>query len=1263
MKKFLRCLLTVIFAVSMLAVCAFQSSAADELQYNDGNGNTYKYIVTDGNVIISGFSTNNTSADIVIPAEINGKPVTEIRYQAFYKHEYIRSVTFPDSIRKIGQSAFASCENLESINLPDGLEEIDEFAFAYCYKLTSDLYITESVKVIGGQAFEDDYGITSIVFDENSKCKIYNDAFSYTCIESITLPKGTECGPAFSCCEKLRTADIQGKPLIYETYYISGGKKVVTLHMPGYMFEGCESLETVRLSDSFDLYIGMFSFCKSLKSVKFGKDIEPTVILENTFRDCKQLKKSNINISFKSVNQVDAGAFQNCENMNFDMQNDFSVLGKVGDNAFYGCKLLHNLSLKNISSIGKYAFAYCSSLSSIEFPDGYTFSVGAYAFANCDSLKSVEIPAGHPMSKGTFWDCTGIETVTFSGRLSISNSAKIFLGCTGIKTIILDNNFSVKNKAEFLYYFNKVIDIYSLPLFEEFKVGSNELNFFSSDGVLYRSEIDKKSGKELVQIVCYPHARSGEFYSTAKAFSGKDCFVAFGEEAFRETKYLKKLEITQNCVPAYQDQYDYNYADGIRQFYKSSVEEIVFLKKGIDFIDPSMFEDSNIRTIDLSEVITVEQNGFKNCKNLKNVDLPKCKYIENGAFEGCESLTRLQLINTWKIGSESFKNCTELKFVNFGINACKIGSDAFKNCDKVSFYCDEDSQAYTYALENNIPIISINISFYNKNDTYEYTGSEIRPALIIAISGMVLTENKDYTVEYFDNIKYVPDGYSRLIVHFIGDFEGLPDAYRQFYIVQRNINSATAEYEKDNVYEGEDIRPAVVIKLDGKTLIEDVDYKIIYQSGADTGTMLFKVIGMGNYKGEADFYYNIVRRDIAEATVEKLPDCIYTGDELCPLPVITWNGFTLVPDEDYEVRYFENVNAGFGVAVIYGKGNFCGTQRVKFRIFGKGVENAAVSEIPDMAYNGDEIRPEITVTVDGAALKEGTDYTVEYINNTEQGTAEVIISGIGNYSGVIRKTFNIYKNSVNAFTVFSDKEDLVYSGSELKPEIEVYFGTEKLSEGVDYEISIADNISAGTATVTVIGIGRFEGERTYTFTIQPCEISEKEISVSGKLEFTGTPVEPLITVTKDGKTLENGKDYTVTYYDNDRVGTALATVEGIGNYCGSVNLEYEIYKNEDKKPEIPKPNEPEQNEPSKDNTDSETNNKNDNVNHNGTQNGDNKPQTPPTDAHKPSEVNSGSAVQIPNTDEETDITSVWFIAAISMLFVLFAPRKKREIKD
>ena len=515
----------------------------------------------------------------------------------------------------------------------------------------------------------------------------------------------------------------------------------------------------------------------------------------------------------------------------------------------------------------------------------------------------------------------------------------------------------------------------------------------------------------------------------------------------------------------------------------------------------------------------------------------------------------VNLTSVESIGDNAFQNCTNLKLVQLAQEKCKFGTDCFKNCPDISLYCEENTEPYDYAIKNNIPVCAVTINL--QKDTYEYTGSEIEPSVIVSISGMTLVQNKDYILLFEDNIGR---GNGRLIVQFIGDFEGLPDAVRLFSITRADITVSQIEYVIDNEYSGEDIRPKVQVKYGDKLLVEGVDYTITYNSGTDAGSMFFTITGKGNYIGSIDCYYNIIRRDIVEATVSKNNDMTYTGEAVMPKPVITWNGFTLVEGVDYEIEYFDNVNSGYGIMVIYGMGNFCGTQRVQFKIFGKNIENAVVIEIPDQIYTGSEITPEISITLDGVTLVKDTDYTVKYENNTDKGTATVVINGIGNYSGVVKKTFNINKTSVYSFTVFSETEMTeTYDGTELKPEMEVYYGALLLVEGVDYTISLENNVNAGTATVTVIGMGLYEGERSYEFTILPCEITEDDISVSGNMEFFGSAVEPEIVISKNGTTLVEGEDYTVTYSNNNAVGTAVVTIEGKGNYKDTVRLEYEIY--------------------------------------------------------------------------------------------------------
>lgn len=1481
MKKFLRCLLAVIFAVSMLAVCAFQSGAEDiQHQYTDESGNVYTYTVVNNNAYINNIEIKSSGTHLTVSNKIEGYPVERILGISPETCKNLSELTLIGSnLRYIGENVFTGCENLKAVHFNKVSPSsciIGNNAFCNLKSLETVTFNDVNGMTLGENAFADCNNLKNIDFGTSGVFTIKDGCFKGAAITEITIPKSPNVylgRYVFSECKSLVKADIYAYPLNRTIYTIDGKEDKSVFKNYEYsqgLFSGCTALQEVKIANYSKIYDGMFENCSSLKKYDIG-----------------------------SAEEIGAAAFSGCSSLE---DFDFSKISKINSGSFKGCSSFKSIDISKFKEIPASCFKNCSSLTELDLTG--VEKVGNYAFAGCTGLKSITIDHNITFSGHIFEDCSGLEEVIIGDDVSwVNNQGQrdFFKGCTNIKYIYIGKSLlpTYKRRNDKKNYLGTDFfgfgDLSGLEIIE---VSPDNPYYSVVDGALYLDE------GEYYILLCYPAAKKGTYFSTEKALANVSKDFTIGEYAFAGNKYLKEVNFTKSVVYP-----DFEYDGWGERCYKllsycfagSAVEKVTFPEGGIDTVGPHMFEDSAIKDIDLSNTkvileyafsgcttftelnlpscIEIRKYAFQNCTSLKSVNLPvwvendcedyasgyvfayctaletvnmplaiqidagmfygctslekvnatveyvgkdafngcsklqgislKDAYICENAFLNCTSLKNIKLYGVSTIKDNAFKGCTSLYLAQFDNTRCKFGVGVFEGCPKLSFYCDENCDAYNYAVENNIPVIAVSVGF--QKNTYEYTGSEIQPSIIVSIGDMVLVQNKDYILIFENNTDV---GKANVTVRFIGDFDGLPDAHRVFNIVcinlknatvqydkeyyyngeaveldvtvtlngktlvrgvdysvyqyasdtdigtkrfrvygignytgliecsytvvlrdiseavieytkdniyegeeikptvvikmdgktltegvdydivyvsgadtdtryftvkgkgnytgaidcfyniiRRDISNAVVEYVKDNVYEGEDIRPAVVINLDGEILTEDVDYKIIYQSGVDTGTMIFTVKGIGKYIGSIDCYYNIIRRDIAEAEVQKIQDYVYTGDEICPLPVIEWNGFTLVNGEDFEVRYFENVNAGFGTAVIYGKGNFCGTQRVKFRIFGKGVENAVVSEIPDMAYNGDEIRPEITVTVDGVALKEGTDYTVEYINNTEQGTAEVIISGIGNYSGVIRKTFEIYKNSVNAFTVFSDKEDLIYSGSELKPEIEVYFNGELLSEGVDYEISITDNISAGTANVTVIGIGRFEGERTYTFTIQPCGISEKDISVSGKLEFTGTPVEPVITVTKDGKILENGKDYTVTYYDNDRVGTAYATVEGIGNYCGSINLEYEIYKNEDKKPEPQKPDEPEQNEPSKDNTDSETSNKNDNVNHNGTQNGDNKPQTPPTDANKPSEVNNGSAVQIPNTDEKTDITSVWFIAAISMLFALFAPRKKRKIKD
>ena len=100
-------------------------------------------------------------ANIVIPSEYEGKPVTSIGESAFRSCKNITSLIIPDSITSISEYAFALCENLTSIAIPDGVSAIGALAFEGCTSLIS-ITIPDSVTSIGYGAFDDCGSLTSL---------------------------------------------------------------------------------------------------------------------------------------------------------------------------------------------------------------------------------------------------------------------------------------------------------------------------------------------------------------------------------------------------------------------------------------------------------------------------------------------------------------------------------------------------------------------------------------------------------------------------------------------------------------------------------------------------------------------------------------------------------------------------------------------------------------------------------------------------------------------------------------------------------------------------------------------------------------------------------------------------------------------------------------------------------------------------------------------------------------------------------------------
>ena len=235
-----------------------------------------------------------------------------------------------------------------------------------------------------------------------------------------------------------------------------------------------------------------------------------------------------------------------------------------------------------------------------------------------------------------------------------------------------------------------------------------------------------------------------------------------------------------------------------------------------------------------------------------------------------------------------------------------------------------------------------------------------------------------------------------------------------------------------------------------------------------------------------------------------------------------------------------------------------GTIYWKARDFKNTTDNTVViSDVADQTYTGSLIAPNVTVTCNDVELVKDTDYTVSYSNNKNVGTATISITGIGDYTGTIKKNFNIVARGISDTTIGSIPNQ-TYTGNSISALPVITYNGATLTKDVDYTLSDSNNINVGTATITITGKGNFKGTTSKTFSISARAMSDTSVANISSQTYTGNVISPLPTITYNNKTLKKDTDYTLSYSDNINVGTATITITGKGNFTGMTSTTFII---------------------------------------------------------------------------------------------------------
>lgn len=374
---------------------------------------------------------------------------------------------------------------------------------------------------------------------------------------------------------------------------------------------------------------------------------------------------------------------------------------------------------------------------------------------------------------------------------------------------------------------------------------------------------------------------------------------------------------------------------------------------------------------------------------------------------------------------------------------------------------------------------------------YDYTGSEIKPKVIIKDGNIILKENTDYTVTYINNIEV---GKTSVIIKGIGGYKGT--VTKTFNIKNKettekiDINSLNISKIEDQTYMGIKITPDIELKTSNNTkLNRNTDYTLRYYDNINVGTATIEIVGIGNYLGTKSINFKIEPKDISNTIMKDIDNQKYTGSQITPNLQITDGSAILVENKDYELSYKDNTQIGEATIKITGKGNYTGNTTKTFNIVEdnadetkKNISELNITDVEEKVYTGKLITPEVMIKDGDATLIKDKDYKINYEDNLFVGTGKIIITGIGNYNGLIRKTFDIVKKDIN-YTQIVDIQDQIFTGEEIRPDIIITSDSIKLKEGQDYIINYYENKSKGTAKVIITGINNYTGETVKTFNI------------------------------------------------------------------------------------------------------------------------------------------------------------------------------------
>ena len=454
---------------------------------------------------------------------------------------------------------------------------------------------------------------------------------------------------------------------------------------------------------------------------------------------------------------------------------------------------------------------------------------------------------------------------------------------------------------------------------------------------------------------------------------------------------------------------------------------------------------------------------------------------------------------------------------------------------------------------------------------------------------------------------------ARSITEDLIDYQGITDG-QEFPFDGNPVEPAVSITDK-----GLTGKPALVFLQDYDITYEDDNDD--FNEHKYAGEVTMKITGIGNYEGEKIFTFYI-GEDISQAYAlyngSSSVSTLYNGLIQAPDPTkitVEKNG-TSIEQGTYDIAYYKDtisketkvgldqfIDAGTYYITVVGvpsKGTYAKTpsQNCTYNITPKTIAGCTVSGYAGMYYyTGLPIQP-VGITVTDTDLPQGNqasdgkrsvelvqnrDFTISYQNNNSAGKATIVATGIGNYTGTVYAYFTIENSTINnsgegdstsqgsiskdgmttltpdnIILTYDDSSNnfMRYTGAEVLPTVSFVGGYNRS----DFEITGVNNVNPGKATLVIRGKGgNYSGAIYMYFNIKANLSTHGQMSAVPDQAYTGAILTPHVTVGVGNNVLTLNQDYQLTYSNNQNVGKATITAQGVGDYYyGSISTTFNI---------------------------------------------------------------------------------------------------------